>query len=143
MILDVLDGQLAPRLARITNIKPQQIEHAGATGLLEIIPPQFHTAILKAYNSSLRVVFQVGLVLACIAIIGGLGMEWRSVKEEKDEKSLSKGEKGEQDLEESRSRKEKTNELATGTENDTVSNSDKAVIDERGEARESEKRPES
>ena len=70
-------------------------------------------------------------------------MEWRSVKEEKDENPVSKGEKGEQDLEEGRSRNEKMDQLATGTESGTVDNSDEAVIDKDGEARQSEKGPES
>jgi MFS family permease len=77
---NVLDGELARRLAGITSITPQQIENAGATGLLNLIPPQHRAAVLEAYNESLRVCFQVALVLACVCIFGGLGMEWRSVK---------------------------------------------------------------
>jgi MFS family permease len=81
---NVLDGQLANRLAGITNITPQQIENAGLTGLLQIIPSQYHDAALGAYNESLRICFRVGLVMACLAIIGALLMEWRNVKTEKD-----------------------------------------------------------
>ena len=81
---NVLDGQLANRLAGITNITPQQIEKAGSTGIFQIIPPQYSNAPLGAYNDSLRTCSQVGLVMACLAIIGALGMEWRNVKKEKD-----------------------------------------------------------
>ena len=81
---NVLDGQLAKRLSDIAKITPQQIEAAGSTGLFKIIPPQFHNSVLIAYNASLRTCFQVGLVMACLAIIGALGMEWRNVKTEKD-----------------------------------------------------------
>lgn len=35
---------------------------------------------LQAYNDSLRVCFRVALIMACITIVGALGMEWRSVK---------------------------------------------------------------
>lgn len=82
---NVLDGELAKRLAGIANITPQQIENAGATGILSIIPSQYHDAALVAYNNSLRVCFRVALIVACICILGGLAMEWRSVKKEKDE----------------------------------------------------------
>ncbi|KAK3933911.1 MFS general substrate transporter [Diplogelasinospora grovesii] len=77
---NVLDGQLSNRLAGVASITPEQIENAGATGLLETIPTQHHAAALEAYNDSLRVCFQVALVVACLCIFGGLGMEWRSVK---------------------------------------------------------------
>ncbi|KAI1385496.1 major facilitator superfamily domain-containing protein [Hypoxylon trugodes] len=78
---NVLDGELAKRLAGIANITPQQIENAGVTGILDIIPSQSHDAALGAYNDSLRVCFQVALIMSCISIIGGLAMEWRSVKQ--------------------------------------------------------------
>ncbi len=83
---NVLDNQLVKRFARagIKGITSQQVENAGATGLINTLPSQDRTAALVAYNSSLRVVFRVAVVLACLAIIGGLGMEWRSVKKEKD-----------------------------------------------------------
>ncbi|MCJ1395270.1 hypothetical protein MMC18_008154 [Xylographa bjoerkii] len=81
---NVLDNQLAKRLAGISSITPQQIEAAGATDLFNIIPPQYHTAALEAYNDSLRVCFQVALILACLSILGALGMEWRSVKKNKE-----------------------------------------------------------
>ncbi|KAK7419760.1 hypothetical protein QQX98_003132 [Neonectria punicea] len=77
---NVLDGQLAKRLAGISNITPQQIEAGGVTDLLKTIMHQHHTAVLDAYNASLRVCFQVALIVTCLSILGGLTMEWRSVK---------------------------------------------------------------
>ncbi|KAF7554336.1 hypothetical protein G7Z17_g2943 [Cylindrodendrum hubeiense] len=84
---NVLDGQLSKRLAGITSITPQKIENAGTTGLLEAIPPQYHAAALGAYNDSLRVCFQVALIVACLCIVGGLSMEWISVKKQKENSS--------------------------------------------------------
>jgi hypothetical protein len=78
---NVLDSQLASRLSGIANIPPQQIQNAGITGLFQIIPPQYHNTALEEFNESLCACFQVGLVMACLAIIGALGMEWRNVKE--------------------------------------------------------------
>lgn len=86
---NVLDQHLATLLGRISgaSITPQQIESAGITGLLKIIPSQYHDAVLQAYNSSLRLCFSVALVFACISIIGSGGMEWRNVKKEGDKEA--------------------------------------------------------
>ena len=96
---NVLDNQLTKRLAGISSITPQQIESAGATGLFDIIPPQYHAVALDAYNNSLRVCFLVALILSCLSIFGVSGMEWRSVKKnntppKNTEGELSTGEKG-------------------------------------------------
>ena len=82
---NVLDNQLAKRLAGISSITPKQLQTAGVTGLFDIIPPENHTAALEAYNDSLRVCFQVALILACLSIFGAAGMEWRSVKKNKED----------------------------------------------------------
>jgi MFS family permease len=100
---NVLENQLAKRLAAISSITPQQIEAAGATDLFNIIPPQYHTAVREAYNDSLRVCFQVALILACLSIFGGLCMEWRSVKKNK-ENPPPKNPGGEQVIEEGKIR---------------------------------------
>ncbi|KAH8887522.1 MFS general substrate transporter [Thozetella sp. PMI_491] len=95
---NVLDGELVKRLAGIVKVTPQQIESAGATGLLSIMPTEQRTLALVAYNDSLRVCFQVALVMSCVCILGGLGMEWRSVKQQK-ESDISKKSQSEQVLE--------------------------------------------
>jgi MFS family permease len=77
---NVLDNQLANRLAGFPGITRAMIPVTGATDLLKLIPAKYHIAALEAYNSSLRVCFQVGLIMACLAILGGFTMEWRTVK---------------------------------------------------------------
>ncbi|RFU33982.1 hypothetical protein B7463_g2370, partial [Scytalidium lignicola] len=81
---NVLDQHLASRLARISgiNLTPNQIEASGITGLFKIIPLQSHDAVLQAYDTSLRLVFVIVVVVTCLSILGGAGMEWRSVKKE-------------------------------------------------------------
>ncbi|KAL2694597.1 hypothetical protein Neosp_001182 [[Neocosmospora] mangrovei] len=79
---NVLNSELAKRLAKFSNITPEQIESAGVTGLFKMIPDKYQGAALQAYNSSLSVCFRVVLIMACLAILGGLVMEWRSVKKE-------------------------------------------------------------
>ncbi|EAL86435.1 hypothetical protein KXV22_005653 [Aspergillus fumigatus] len=75
---NVLSNQLAKRLA----ISSQTVQNTGATQLLEHVPVDDRVASLGAYNDSLQVVFQVGLIMACLAILGAVPMEWRTVKKE-------------------------------------------------------------
>ncbi|PVH73002.1 MFS general substrate transporter [Cadophora sp. DSE1049] len=80
---NVLDNQLVKRLANIPGmqtISPQQIQSTGATALLHLVPAAFRSEGLKAYNDSLRVCFQVGLIIACISVFGAAGLEWKSVR---------------------------------------------------------------
>ncbi|KAK5192938.1 hypothetical protein LTR92_007232 [Exophiala xenobiotica] len=77
---NVLDNQLANRLAGIPGVTPQLIQSTGATDLLNLIPAKYHAEVLKAYNASLRVCFQVALIMACLSILGAVSMEWRTVR---------------------------------------------------------------
>ena len=79
---NVLANRLASRLVGIPGITPRMIQSTGTTELLKVIPAEYHAAALRAYNDSLRVCFQVALIMACLAIIGALGMEWHSVKKD-------------------------------------------------------------
>jgi hypothetical protein len=89
---NLLDQHLATRLAQISGISitPEKIESAGITGLFNIIPSQFHNAVLRAYNSSLQLCFLVALIFACLSVIGSFGMEWRNVKKEEAKKGEHK-----------------------------------------------------
>ena len=77
---NVLDNQLANRLASIPGITRQVIQNTGATSLLSLVPAGYHSAALTSYNDSLRVCFQVALIMACLSILGALTMEWRTVR---------------------------------------------------------------
>lgn len=77
---NVLDSQLANRLAGIPGITPELIQNTGATEIFNHIPASYHAVALEAYNDSLRVCFQVGLIMACLSVLGAVCMEWRSVK---------------------------------------------------------------
>ncbi|CAK7222348.1 hypothetical protein SBRCBS47491_004836 [Sporothrix bragantina] len=85
---NVLDGQLAHRFNTIPGVSltPQQIQGAGATEVLNLVPATARPAALVAYNNALRVVFLVGLIMAAISILGALTMEWRTVKKNKPAK---------------------------------------------------------
>lgn len=115
----MLDNQLANRLAGIPGIpgiSPRLIQSTGATELLDLIPAEYHAAALEAYNDSLRVRFQVGLIMACLSIPGALGMEWRSVKKNLPPKNLD----GERAAEEGKDRGDLSEKEAPEAEAEAV-----------------------
>jgi MFS family permease len=57
------------------------VVQAGATAIRDIVPPTALDAVVGAYMSALTGTFRVALVLSCLSTIGGVFMEWRSVKE--------------------------------------------------------------
>ena len=125
---NVLDNHLASRLAGIPGTSPQLIQSTGATKLLNDIPTQYHTTALKGYNDSLRVCFRVGLIMACLSILGALAMEWRSVK-----KNLPKKPDGEKAAEEGKSQGDLSEKDVPGVE--TEAKAVAAVDDERDKGR--------
>jgi hypothetical protein len=68
------------RLGDVPGITAQLIQSSGATEILKLVPKAYRDSALNDYNASLRTVFQVGLILACIEILGAVTMEWRKAK---------------------------------------------------------------
>ncbi|KAK0719634.1 putative MFS multidrug transporter [Lasiosphaeris hirsuta] len=77
---NVLNGQLLERLSGIDGFDTGLLAENGATTLIEQLPEAVRGAVLVAYNEALRKVFQVGLVMTVLTIIGAGGLEWRSVR---------------------------------------------------------------
>ncbi|KAK5011772.1 hypothetical protein LTR28_004366 [Elasticomyces elasticus] len=77
---NVLSKELLSRLPSVPGIDARLIQSTGATDLLRRVPEQYHDLALGAYNGSLRAIFQIGLCLACIQILGAFGMEWLVMK---------------------------------------------------------------
>ncbi|KAK4896200.1 hypothetical protein LTR27_005721 [Elasticomyces elasticus] len=61
-------------------LNPEQILNTGATSLRSAVPADNLPALLIIYNSAVRQVFVLGTILACLAVFGAAGLEWRSVK---------------------------------------------------------------
>ncbi|OTA52369.1 MFS general substrate transporter [Hypoxylon sp. EC38] len=78
---NVLDNQLKQRLSSLPGFSPEMIQNSGITTLTNMSASTKET-VLIAYNESLRRVFLVGLIIVCITLLGGLAMEWRSVKKD-------------------------------------------------------------
>ncbi|KAK1995901.1 major facilitator superfamily transporter [Colletotrichum falcatum] len=76
---NVLNNELVKRIRGLPGLEGVDLKASGATTLTEL-PAAVRGPVLEAYNESLRVVFVVGLVMACSALLGAAGMEWKSVK---------------------------------------------------------------
>lgn len=79
---NVLDNQLLKRLSGLPGFDPSLVTSGGATSLLSSLPASMRGTVLTAYNEALRVVFQVGLIVSCLTILGSVALEWKSVKKE-------------------------------------------------------------
>ncbi|KAK3945773.1 putative HC-toxin efflux carrier [Diplogelasinospora grovesii] len=77
---NVLNNELQTRLSSLPGFNPALLTSNGATSLIEQLPQAIRGTVLFEYNEALRKVFQVGLIMACLAILGAFLMEWRSVK---------------------------------------------------------------
>ncbi|KAK5217450.1 hypothetical protein LTR72_009567 [Exophiala xenobiotica] len=80
---NILDNKLISGLSGVNGIKPQDIATTGATDLRNVFTAEQLPMVLKVYNHSLVVVFYVGLAFALCALMGGVFMEWKSVKKPK------------------------------------------------------------
>lgn len=79
---NVLNNELVKNLSGVAGFNPSSILNAGATTLTHLAEP-LRTTVLLAYNEALRTVFQVGLIMTCLTILGAASLEWRSVKSKK------------------------------------------------------------
>jgi hypothetical protein len=80
---NVLNNQLLERLTGLPGFSPALISANGATTLRTVLPANLLEPVLIAYNDSLQRVFQVGLIMTCLTILGAAAMEWKSVKKNK------------------------------------------------------------
>jgi predicted MFS family arabinose efflux permease len=81
---NVFLNQLTRNLAiEIPGLDPNLVLNYGATGFIKAVPAQFRDRVLGAYNGALVNVFHIALGLACLAVVGTLGIEWKSVKKGK------------------------------------------------------------
>jgi hypothetical protein len=65
-------------------MNPDIVLRSGAKSLRSVVDPQFLPAVLSVYNDALVSAIHVSLGVACVSIVGGLFMEWKSVKGRKD-----------------------------------------------------------
>ena len=75
----VLDNQLVQKLSGLPGFNSSLITSGGATSLINSLPADLRGIVLTAYNEALRTVFQIGLIVSCLAVLGAAALQWRSV----------------------------------------------------------------
>lgn len=72
----LISGVLA---LKIPGLDPQDIIHAGATGLRAVVDPARLPEVLVVYNEAIVKTFQLGLILSCLSILGAVAVPWKRV----------------------------------------------------------------
>ncbi|KAI1261741.1 putative MFS aflatoxin efflux pump [Xylariaceae sp. FL1019] len=85
----IFNNALVRNLGKIAGFDQNTIEQSGATSLRNTLPPDLRVPVLTAYNDALRGTLHVGLVLATLTVIGGLGMEWINTKASPDKPNVT------------------------------------------------------
>ncbi|KAK3080843.1 hypothetical protein LTS18_012581, partial [Coniosporium uncinatum] len=92
---NVFLGRLIPNLTGVGNIDPHVIINTGATALRGVVDPANLDAVLHAYNAALMSGPMIAaVVVACLAILGAVGVEWKSVKQNMPATKKTAAEKG-------------------------------------------------
>jgi hypothetical protein len=87
---NIFSNKLVEGLSGIQGLDAQAIVHTGATEISKLITdPAQLGLVIDAYNGALVKAFQIGLIMACLATIGAVSIEWRSVKGKKIEGGLA------------------------------------------------------
>ena len=82
---NVLGNQLVKQLSGVPGFDSSLVTSGGATSLISSIPADLKVTALTAYNEALRKVFQVGLIVSCLTVLGAFLLEWRSILEKPGE----------------------------------------------------------
>jgi hypothetical protein len=81
---NILTSNLVSGITQIVEgVDPAMIVNTGATELRHLVRADQLPAVLEVYNHALRQVFLISAGLSATAILGALGLEWKSVKKEK------------------------------------------------------------
>lgn len=76
--------QFVPQMIEVnSNLTATDIIEAGATGLKALVTEDQLPTVLLAYAKSLDLGFIIGVVMAVMAILAALPVEWKSVKKPK------------------------------------------------------------
>ncbi|KAJ5707954.1 hypothetical protein N7488_007755 [Penicillium malachiteum] len=90
--LSVAQNMFTNRLTRnltkeVPGLDPEIVLKSGALGIKNIIPEEFTAGVKSAYNDAVIDIYYLALVLTCLTVVGAEFIEWKSVREEKDDKT--------------------------------------------------------
>ena len=78
---NILANQLVKKLSGLPEFNPRLVTSGGVTELLTSMPAYLHDVVIHSYNEALRKVFQVGLIISCLTVLGAATLEWKSIKQ--------------------------------------------------------------
>lgn len=79
---NILANQLVKRLSGLPGFNPHLVTSGGVTELLDTMPADLHDTVLHSYNDALQKVFQVGMILSCLTVLGAATLEWKRISKE-------------------------------------------------------------
>lgn len=78
---NVFANRLLANLRRIVpDLDSGKVLNAGATTIQDVVPARLLHGVKQAYNDSVVDVFYVAVAMLAVSLIGGLLLEWKSVK---------------------------------------------------------------
>jgi hypothetical protein len=78
---NVFQNQLAKNLlAQVPDFNTAPLLHIGATQVQSVVPAQFLTRVLSAYNEAIDQTFYVAVAMSALALFPLFFVEWKSVK---------------------------------------------------------------
>ena len=81
----LLENKLAQGLERlIPGLDTSALADGGATSLRSMDSKEKLSIVLDLYNDSIRSIWYLALGLSCLIFLASLGMEWRSVKKDRN-----------------------------------------------------------
>jgi hypothetical protein len=83
---NVFQNELIKNLvAVVPGLNADKVVNVGATQLQSVIPPQYLSGVLVAYNESLVKTFYVVVAMSAVSLLGSALVPWNSVKGKKIE----------------------------------------------------------
>lgn len=81
----VLNTLLVSKLENVPGLDPKKIITTGVTELRNVVPPQFVSTVIDAYNYACTHIFIAALALTCAQLVCACCVEWGSVKKPKNQ----------------------------------------------------------
>jgi MFS family permease len=81
----VLNTLLVSHLKDVPGLDSETIIKSGATELSKVVPSEFVSSVVDAYNYACTHIFLVALALTCAQLVAALGIEWGSVKKPRNQ----------------------------------------------------------
>ncbi|KAK7415312.1 hypothetical protein QQX98_005956 [Neonectria punicea] len=76
----ILNTLLVKRLSGVPGLDPEVIVNTGVTDLRTVVPEQYISKVVSAYNYATTRIFLAAVAVSCAQLVCSLFVEWRSIK---------------------------------------------------------------